>query len=388
MLKAVALLLAAALLSGGNHTSTPLIHPAENLIEPAGITVPSAGEGEIAVGLLNAAPQSRGSGALTYNKSVSGRLKKQQEKLLLAYMDLYYESLVGLKLQSPADLFANKARKQARIREGAWKTIIDVRKAQRSNLALSAYTYELTVTGIAENENGSVSIAIRENNMLRFKAFPGTESESYNIFHRFTVTNENGKWLLSSHSQMDSTNMMALGSLMGGRASSSGSTDTATALSEQHDAVLKAHKTNRAQREKQAETYTPEAPADLTWDHDYDRASALQYAMQWVEKRNTDSWPTYDRNGGNCANYTSQCMLAGGIPMDYSGTRQWKWYGGTPNTSQTASGRSASWSAVREFYAYAANNTGSGLVAKVDANYWTGEVGDLIQLGYEKIGRA
>ena len=105
--------------------------------------------------------------------------------------------------------------------------------------------------------------------------------------------------------------------------------------------------------------------------------------MAWVEARNSASWPSYDRNGGNCANYTSQCMLAGGIPMDYFGTSQWKWFGSTPNTAQAATGRSGAWSGVNEFYSYVTGNTGYGLVAEANANYAAGEPGDLIQLGYD-----
>ena len=92
-------------------------------------------------------------------------------------------------------------------------------------------------------------------------------------------------------------------------------------------------------------------------------------------------WPDYSRNGGNCQNFVSQCLLAGGIPMDIRSPGIWKWYGSTPNNLAQAAGRSGSWSSVGDFYDYAAANTGYGLSAVVDAPYYTGSPGDVIHLG-------
>ena len=45
--------------------------------------------------------------------------------------------------------------------------------------------------------------------------------------------------------------------------------------------------------------------------------------------------------------------------------------------------RSGSWASVTQFRGYAANNTGFGLAALTDAPYFTGEPGDVIQMGTE-----
>ena len=47
-------------------------------------------------------------------------------------------------------------------------------------------------------------------------------------------------------------------------------------------------------------------------------------------------------------------------------------------------GRSTSWSGVDEFLQYAASNTGSGMVAVADADYYSGEIGDVLILGYDE----
>ena len=70
--------------------------------------------------------------------------------------------------------------------------------------------------------------------------------------------------------------------------------------------------------------------------------------------------------------------------MDYDGdiSVQWKHYASNVDESQTEKGRSYSWTGVTWFYTYAKNNTGKGLVAKVDANYYSAEEADLVQVGY------
>lgn len=70
--------------------------------------------------------------------------------------------------------------------------------------------------------------------------------------------------------------------------------------------------------------------------------------------------------------------------MDIQGDYVWKWYGDTPDSSARATGRSASWSGVNEFLEYVQNNTGSGMVAVADAPYDSGEVGDVLLLGFNE----
>ena len=115
-------------------------------------------------------------------------------------------------------------------------------------------------------------------------------------------------------------------------------------------------------------------------DHPYDRQAALDYALQYTAARNP-AWDDYAGMGGNCQNYVSQCLYAGGIPMDTTGAAVWKWFDGTVANDTTAAGRSSSWSGVDEFLAYAEGNTGYGLAAQTGAPYLTGQPGDLIQMG-------
>ncbi len=112
----------------------------------------------------------------------------------------------------------------------------------------------------------------------------------------------------------------------------------------------------------------------------YNREVAVAYARRYVGERNGE-WSDYSDQGGNCQNFVSQCLRAGGIPMDTEGDAMWKWYGAEVNNTAAQAGCSASWINVDSFYEYARDNAGSGLSAIVDADYRSGQIGDLIMMG-------
>ena len=61
---------------------------------------------------------------------------------------------------------------------------------------------------------------------------------------------------------------------------------------------------------------------------EYDRVAAVEYARKWALSSNPQI-KDYEQWGGNCTNYISQCINAGGIPMDSDGNnvmKEWYWY--------------------------------------------------------------
>jgi len=54
----------------------------------------------------------------------------------------------------------------------------------------------------------------------------------------------------------------------------------------------------------------------------YDREAARAYADAWWNGAN----PKYRRFAVDCTNYVSQCLFAGGLPMDYTGRRDSGWW--------------------------------------------------------------
>ena len=52
----------------------------------------------------------------------------------------------------------------------------------------------------------------------------------------------------------------------------------------------------------------------------YNRELAVKYATDWAQDRNPN-YKDYEKWGGDCTNFVSQCLHEGGIPF-----LSWKWY--------------------------------------------------------------
>lgn len=112
--------------------------------------------------------------------------------------------------------------------------------------------------------------------------------------------------------------------------------------------------------------------------YEYDRIAAVQYARQWALGRNP-KFKDYENWGGNCTNYISQCVNAGGVPMDPYGDnvmKEWYWYSDT--------NRTPSWTGSQPFFEYFTgnnnDNTNNFGVYAVEASYNELELGDVVQL--------
>ncbi len=116
--------------------------------------------------------------------------------------------------------------------------------------------------------------------------------------------------------------------------------------------------------------YTPTFSAE----YPYDRTAACDYGRE--SEGHSKDFGSYDEND---TNFCSQCLIAGGIPMDAQGDKltQWKWYSYDENNAREHSGCTKSWYDRYRFWTYAAENTGFGLVAEISD---CAEAGDIIQL--------
>jgi len=60
-------------------------------------------------------------------------------------------------------------------------------------------------------------------------------------------------------------------------------------------------------------TYFPSTKACASGG--YDVSKAVAYAHQYYENYNP-AYPDYNSSGGDCANFVSQCLYAGGVQQD------------------------------------------------------------------------
>lgn len=103
----------------------------------------------------------------------------------------------------------------------------------------------------------------------------------------------------------------------------------------------------------------------------YNRTAAVNYARRWALARNP-AYYDFEKIGGDCTNFASQCIYAGSGIMNYKPVMGWYY-----NSSYD---RTPSWSGVDYLFNFLTTNTGVGPYARiVSAN----EIlpGDIVQLG-------
>lgn len=103
----------------------------------------------------------------------------------------------------------------------------------------------------------------------------------------------------------------------------------------------------------------------------YDRNAAVAYARKWALSRNP-AYYDFQKIGGDCTNFASQCIYAGAPIMNDTPTMSWYY--------RSASDRSPSWSGVEYLYNFLVNNLSVGPYAHVVSGD-EAEPGDIVQLG-------
>ena len=105
----------------------------------------------------------------------------------------------------------------------------------------------------------------------------------------------------------------------------------------------------------------------------YDRTAAVAYAEKWANARNP-AYADFSNMGGDCTNFISQCLVAGGMPMNISNPFGWYY--------QSHSRRSASFTGVQFLYSFLTGNKRRGPFAR-ECNVAEAEPGDIIQLSFD-----
>ena len=106
----------------------------------------------------------------------------------------------------------------------------------------------------------------------------------------------------------------------------------------------------------------------------YDRQKAVSYARKWALNPNPNFYH-FGGIGGDCTNFISQCLLAGGCQMNFDKNNGWYY-----NSSYD---RSPSWTSVKFLQEFLFNKNQRGPKATpVSLNEL--EIGDIIQLRQNK----
>lgn len=108
-------------------------------------------------------------------------------------------------------------------------------------------------------------------------------------------------------------------------------------------------------------------------EYEYKRLEVVKYAEKFVYKYNP-KYKNYDLYGGDCTNFASQCLKAGGVPFDNEGEFKWYWY--------SDNDRDPSWTSAKYLRRYLLNNNGGynnyGVKA-TQCSFSEVKLGDIVQ---------
>lgn len=103
----------------------------------------------------------------------------------------------------------------------------------------------------------------------------------------------------------------------------------------------------------------------------YDRQASVNYAKKWAYARNPQYYD-FERIGGDCTNFASQCIFEGSKTMNYNLNG---WY------YKNANNRAPSWTGVEYLYKFLVNNKHIGPYGK-NSDISEIEEGDIAQLSF------
>ena len=107
----------------------------------------------------------------------------------------------------------------------------------------------------------------------------------------------------------------------------------------------------------------------------YNRQSAIEYAKKWAYSRNPKYY-NFDKIGGDCTSFVSQCIYEGSKVMNYK--KELGWYYNSIND------RAPAWSGVEFLYKFLNSNKGNGprgTLVEIDKL----QIGDVVQLSFDGI---
>ncbi len=102
----------------------------------------------------------------------------------------------------------------------------------------------------------------------------------------------------------------------------------------------------------------------------FDVNAAIAYSNQWALSRNPRYY-NFDKIGGDCTNFISQCVYAGSGVMNHTPIYGWYYY--------SVNQRSPSWTSVNYFYRFMTTNKTKGPFGSA-IPFDALQIGDLIQL--------
>ena len=106
----------------------------------------------------------------------------------------------------------------------------------------------------------------------------------------------------------------------------------------------------------------------------YDRTAAVAYAHAWAYERNP-AYYNYDKLGGDCTNFASQCIFQGARVMNYKPTFGWYY--------NSANDKTPSWTGVTFLYDFLTRSKGGPGPFAMETGPEDIKPGDIVQLSFD-----
>ena len=228
----------------------------------------------------------------------------------------------------------------------------------------------------SRNDYGEMEITVRVSSEFQYD-FSSDITKNTGEIHTFTITEENGESLISGHTTDRPARKFAE-YVLDIAAASDGFTRDDLSYTYYYDYVDKSLDLLKKSREEFyseiAASLSEEFVPSFKAEYPYNSENACIYAVN--SSGHSSEYGTYDEND---VNFCSQCVVAGGIPMDDQGNSltQWKWYDYEINNARTKEGCTLTWYNRNKFWVYAVENTGFGMVAQCSDAI---RKGDIVQL--------
>lgn len=304
------------------------------------------------------------------NNESNKDVKEEWKNAITNYLDLYYKSMINLETKDVTKVFDNPKGEEAYLAQNAIDLLVKHHKMQFNDMRLIKANYNLLFSNIEETSEGiKIDVLVDEN--VTFKFIPDVKSKAIDVENIFVI-DKKGKIksirVVQGYYVMFTNEMETI------------SKSEIDKLKKEYISLMKEELEDLKFDKEDASNV--KYKTDITCDGKYNRKAAVAYNYKYLEKRNPE-YTAYDQVGGNCQNLVSQSLHAGGLPMDNTGYHQWKYYGSDLDTTDTKTGRSASWTGTANFYDYVIGNTDAGICADADINIFYAEPGDVGHVGYK-----
>jgi hypothetical protein len=238
---------------------------------------------------------------------------------------------------------------------------LELQTAMDRRLIYVDYDYSLSF-GTTTFDAGSrtMSVSVDESTRVRFAQSPDVLSTATGIHHELLVVRTQAGWRIGDDKFSDDT-------LDGLKLRLESGESSETILRD----IRADYEGSWVTSDEDTAPAVPKSGAFKPFNRD----AAIAYAHAWVQngaQLRNPAYANFENMGGDCTNYISQCIRAGGAPMDPGGN--WQWYYNNINS------RSPSWTSVNQLFSYLVNNTYTGPAGRQVANQNLIQRGDLVQL--------